>query len=87
MPKLTWLQEGEGDLDSLPYSTADLVRPEYSTDTFRMYCFKVGTAHLLVGGQYQQLLAGNGHSAMAAGMQMWLRNCRRRLAVVVVVAA
>src|SRR5690348_2612643 len=35
---------GEGDPynpDSLPYSTAELTRPEYSTDTFRMFCFKV----------------------------------------------
>jgi len=23
------------------YSTAELTRPAYSTDTFRMYCFKV----------------------------------------------
>jgi hypothetical protein len=36
------LQElDQADLENLPYSTADLTRPEYSTDTFRMYCFKV----------------------------------------------
>ncbi|WIA40824.1 hypothetical protein OEZ86_004501 [Tetradesmus obliquus] len=31
----------QADLENLPYSTADLTRPEYATDTFRMYCFKV----------------------------------------------
>ncbi|CAD7700682.1 unnamed protein product [Ostreobium quekettii] len=27
--------------DALPYSTSELTKPEYSTDEFRMYCFKV----------------------------------------------
>eukprot|EP00879_Flechtneria_rotunda_P008263 GHRR01008656.1.p1 GENE.GHRR01008656.1~~GHRR01008656.1.p1 ORF type:complete len:507 (+),score=133.37 GHRR01008656.1:159-1679(+) len=33
-------ESSHGDLDSVPYATDDLTRPEYSTDTFRMYCFK-----------------------------------------------
>eukprot|EP00210_Caulerpa_lentillifera_P004496 g4290.t1 len=27
--------------DGLPYSTAELTKPEYSTDEFRMFCFKI----------------------------------------------
>jgi len=27
--------------DSLPYSTQELTKPEYSTDEFRMFCFKI----------------------------------------------
>lgn len=34
-------QGGGVDDPNAPYSTSDLTRPEYSTDWFRMYCFKV----------------------------------------------
>lgn len=46
----------QSDFDSLPYSTADLTRAEYATDTFRMYCFKVWQIFSLGAplGQQQQ---------------------------------